>query len=186
MSRILPDPKNDFQGHGTAMEGLDDVLYDTVDVPPKGGIARLFGKVYGDEMEHILTNMEVVNALPNPQEFNIARFYGVFFDLHGLVCVWHPIYWKSCVKFNLGDVNKPYWHSPCWAIAPPAAILGMQRELCSEDVGIVKNACSLGRLTSPVVLTAGRWINASLTVNGIFPGMKFIFLLEGERARSYY
>ncbi len=83
-------------------------------------------------------------------------------------------------------MNKLYWHSPCWAIAAPAAVLGEHPKLTSEDVCIVKNACSLGRLTSPIVLKNGFWINASLMVDGAFPDFEFIFLLEGKRLRSSY
>ena len=184
MSRILRAVETVLSGSAITLEVLDDVIFDTVEVPPHGGFARLFGNVVDDQESLIRTNQVLPNRLPNPQQFEVTRLYCAFFNHDGVLPASHPLYWHSCVTFQYGDNNRPYWHSPCWAIAHPMAILANLTGFSPDHLQAVIEACSIGKLTNPVVLRHDLYINGSLIVDGQFADMEFVCLMAGERVRS--
>ena len=187
MSRALKAIESGWGGYTLALEALDDVMFDTVEVPPQGGFARLFGKTVGDSAPRhgeVRTNQIIPNTLPNPHQFEVMRFYCAFFNRNGVVPVSHPVYWHSCVNSSTGDNNRLYWHSPCWAIAHPTAILGNLTGFAPEHLKAVIEGLTIGKLTSPIILRHGEFINGALMVDGQFAPLEFVFLMAGIRARS--
>ncbi len=72
------EQKEKMGGFGFSLEGLDDVMFDTVTVPPTGGFARLFCVVVGADKSEIKTNMYLPNALPNPRSLRSPAFMPLF------------------------------------------------------------------------------------------------------------
>jgi hypothetical protein len=170
---------------GLHMERFDDVLYDTVDLPSGVEAKRLFWGVLGSPGKtDVDTNSFLCSMLPIPHQFHIRQFFCAFFSQDGLIPVDHPIYWRSCVTFQVGDNVKPYWHSPCWAIAHPAAILARIEHLHPDELRLLKDRLAIGKLSEPVELNSTRKFSALIRLMGNFPRVKFVFLAEGTRDRS--
>jgi len=64
------------------------------------------------------------------------------------------------------------------------AILANLTGFSPDHLQAVIEACSIGKLTNPVVLRHDLYINGSLIVDGQFADMEFVFLMAGERVRS--
>jgi hypothetical protein len=187
------------------LEIFRDVMYDTVDVcsvsdSGAGNLQEfnLFRTVLSEDGKtYVQTNNYVQNRLPNPQEFVVEKLYCAFFTNEGVLPVTHPAYWKSSIGFFVGDLMKPYWISPCWAIAHPAAVLGHVENLTTEEQKVIKEYLTTGKLNSPthgihgiqeLIIKGDRFFKVLLTCQ--YPkkpcDLKFIFLMEGTRKRIIY
>lgn len=166
-------------------EIFDDLIYDVIDVPTFEETARLFQVVRNQSGKSFIeTNCLLSGVLPNPQEFRVSRILCAFSFGNSMVPVTHPIYWRSACRLLVGYNVRPYWQSPCWAIAHPAAVIGKDPRLAPDQFKEWKET-AMGGLSEPIFLAPSMSFCGELETkeNAFSTNFKFALMLEGIRKR---